>query len=120
MLDKYDFRCPKCREILNKAQNIVLTSIRKNGDVGRIYLSTSVGDYSYIHEPPDQFEDGELVTFCCTECGTHLNSDQFENYTQIIMSVNNSVEFDILFSREAGVQKTYLITEDGVETYVGT
>jgi len=120
MIQKYDFHCPKCRHLLNQNKDIVLRTIRSNGDQGTISLSTTVGNYSFKHEPTVQFEDGELVTFACTECDFELNSDEFENYARLIMAVDENIEFDILFSRRAGIQKTYLVTEDGIETYSGT
>ena len=120
MLHNYDFHCPHCRFKLNDDKSIILGTLRENGDAGTIYLSTSIGNYSYKHEPKCKFESGELVTFCCTSCSKSVNSKEFGNYAQLILDVDGNVEFDILFSRKAGVQKTYLITEEGIETYSGT
>ena len=94
--------------------------MRVNGEEGLISLSTSVGNYSFKHEPEVDFEAGEVVSFLCTSCDTELNSEEFETYAKLVMVVDENIEFDILFSRKAGVQKTYLITEDGIETYSGT
>jgi hypothetical protein len=120
MIQKFNFHCPDCRQLLNSSKSIDLKTVRDNGDVGLMSLSTSVGNYSFKHEPEVDFEAGEVVSFCCTSCNTDLNSEEFENYAKLIMVVEENIEFDILFSRKAGVQKTYLITEDGTETYSGT
>jgi DNA-directed RNA polymerase subunit RPC12/RpoP len=121
MLEKYDFHCPYCKYKLNGDNKLIkLDTIRQNGDKGTIYFSASIGDFSYEHEPKVDFEPGELVNFCCSSCNKDLSSDQFDNYARLILDVNGTVQFDILFSRKAGVKKTYLITEEGVETYSGT
>jgi hypothetical protein len=120
MIQKYNFHCPTCHHLLNGASSIDLKTVRDNGDLGLISLSTSVGNYSFTHKPDVAFDPGELVSFCCTSCDANLNSEEFENYAKLVMRVEENIEFDVLFSRKAGVLKTYLITEDGIETYSGT
>lgn len=120
MIHKYDILCPSCRTKLNDGTKLSLTTERENGDKGKIHLSTTIGNYSYTHEPPIIFEIGEMVSFFCPACNTNLNSKEFDNYALLKMKVRDSIEFEILFSRKAGVQKTYLVTEDGIETYTGT
>lgn len=120
MIQKFDFHCPKCDFKLNQNNEIVLTTLRSNGDLGKMMMSTSVGNYSYKHIPEKAFDNGELVSFQCTNCEANLDAKEFEDYAQLIMKVDENIQFDILFSRRAGVQKTYLITEDGIETYSGT
>jgi hypothetical protein len=119
MIKNYDFQCPHCNAMLNSGGYITLQTKRSNGELGTIKMATSVGNYDYTHEPPTEFEAGEVVEFRCTSCHISLNSEEFEDYAQLKMKVRESIEFDILFSRKAGVQKTYLITEDGIETYSG-
>lgn len=119
MIKDYDFHCPHCNASLNSDGHIHLSTRRSNGDQGEISMATTVGNYKYTHEPPVTFEAGELVDFVCPSCGTDLNSSEFENYAQLKMIVEDGIEFDILFSRVAGVQKTYLITDDGIESYSG-
>lgn len=119
MIKDYDFHCPHCRAKLNTNGFIILKTKRDNGDIGEIRMAASIGNYEYTHEPPAAFEAGEVVDFACTSCDHSLNSDEFDNYAQLKMKVDANIEFDILFSRKAGVQKTYLITEDGIESYTG-
>ena len=119
MIKEYDFHCPHCNATLNSNGVIVLKTRRPNGDIGEIQMDTNLGNYQYTHEPPVNFEPGEMVDFLCTSCGHCLNSEEFDNYAQLKMVVDDAIEFDILFSRKAGVQKTYLITEDGIESYAG-
>ncbi len=116
-LKNYKFFCSACSYCLSKEESIELKTIRQNGDVGIIHLNISLGDYTYLHEPPVDFEEGELVNFHCTECDAKMQSDQYEKFALIIMKVDELIEFELLFSREAGRRKTYIITEDGIESY---
>ncbi|MCB9222665.1 MAG: hypothetical protein R2780_12370 [Crocinitomicaceae bacterium] len=119
MIKEYDFHCPHCNARLDTNGFIILKTKRENGDEGEIRMDANLGNYQYTHEPPVNFSAGELVDFICTSCNKSLNSDEFENYAKLKMQVDDKIVFDILFSRIAGIQKTYLITEDGIESYTG-
>jgi hypothetical protein len=119
MIKDYDFHCPHCQAKLNVDGNIILKTKRDNGDEGIIKMAATIGNYIYTHEPDVEFDSGEVVDFVCTSCDKELNSSEFDNYAKLRMIVKDAIEFDILFSRKAGVQKTYLITEDGIESYSG-
>jgi hypothetical protein len=93
--------------------------MRENGETGEIQMDTKIGSYSYRHSPETSFVAGEVVAFICTSCNESLSSKKYENYALLRMKVDKNIEFDVLFSRVAGIQKTYLITEDGIETYSG-
>ena len=116
-LDTYDFYCPECDNQLDEKGVIHLKTLRKNGDIGDIYLSTNFGDYKYRHEPPTNFEENELVEFSCPKCNSMLHSMHKPNFVCMTMRVEKKFDFEILFSRKSGVQKTYIVTEDGVECY---
>lgn len=120
MISNFDYHCPYCTEKLKKSGEIVLKTIRNNGSEGIIRMATSIGDYGYAHEPQIDFELGEMVDFYCPFCDKNLNSEEYNNYALLKLYVREGIQFDVLFSRKAGVHKTYLITEDGIETYAGT
>lgn len=119
MLKNYQFHCPNCDTHLNEKESISLKTVRSNGDEGAMELSTTIGNYNYTHTPEVDFESGEVVDFLCPNCNHNLNSDEFENYAMLTMKVDENISFEVLFSRVAGVQKTYLVTEDGIESYSG-
>ena len=120
MIQKYDFHCPHCDHKLDENNEIILLTLRTNNDVGKIFMSTSVGNYSYRHEPKNAFGNGELIMFKCTSCEKDLSAEDYVDYAKLIMKVERDIQFDVLFSRRAGVLKTYLVTEDGIESYTGT
>jgi len=116
-INQYEFYCSACSDCLSNEDKITLKTVRHNGDIGEIYLNVSIGDYTYTHLPPIEFPDGELVNFHCPSCDDLMQSEQYEKFASIIMRVDDKIEFELLFSREAGRRKTYIITEDGIESY---
>ena len=116
-LEKYNFYCPKCNEALDASGQIHLKTERENGDKGDMYLSTSFGSYDYKHVPKVVFLKNELVNFSCPKCNETIHSKEHPNYALMIMRVENKFDFEILFSRQAGIHKTSIVTEDGIESY---
>jgi hypothetical protein len=116
-LEKYNFFCPKCHHQLDELGNIHLKTARENGDMGVMHLATSFGTYSYEHEPSIEFLENELVDFFCPKCNVNLVSSKYTDYVQMVMRAENKYDFEILFSRKAGMHKTYIVTEDGIESY---
>lgn len=116
-IKNYNFHCPHCTTKLSNEGIITLFTQRSNGEEGEIQLSTTFGNYSYSHEPHTQFEAGEIISFICNSCKKNIHSNQYENFAILKMKVDENIEFDVLFSREAGKRKTYVLTEDGIESY---
>jgi hypothetical protein len=113
----YNFYCPNCARQLNNSGVITLNTKRQSGEEGHIHLATTFGNYNYSHQPEVQFAPGEVVNFSCPGCNTLVHSDKYKDYAMLKMVVSDSIEFDVLFSREAGKRKTYVVTEDGIESY---
>ena len=116
-LNKYDFFCPECSQRLDTNGVIHLKTTRENGDIGDIFLSTTFGNYGYKHDPKVDFTKDELVDFSCPGCGSNLHSNLKPEFVTLTMRVEKQFDFEILFSRKSGIQKTYIVTEDGVESY---
>ncbi|MGB1104321.1 MAG: hypothetical protein ACPG21_11920 [Crocinitomicaceae bacterium] len=116
-LDQYSFSCPKCKARLNNDQTIELNTERQNGDKGVIHLSVGIGDYNFTHEPKTKFVEGEIVEFYCPHCKSNLSAPQHKDFTLLKMDVDENIQFDVIFSRKAGHRKTYVINEDGIESY---
>ena len=114
-----DFFCPYCREMLSMSGKIVLNTRRAGNELGKMQLSVAVGDYGYEHIPEVEFLKGEIVDFFCPHCKEDLSSDHYENFARLLLRSDNKAELELLFSREAGKRKTYIITEDGIESYSG-
>ena len=115
----FEFSCPFCAEKLNNKGVVGLKTVRSNGERGEIFLSVAIGDYSYRHVPEVNFEKGEIVDFLCPNCENNLEAPNYDNFALLRMNVDQNIVFEVIFSREAGKRKTYVITEDGIETYHG-
>ncbi len=118
-LKNCQFYCPYCKAHLSQSGEIALTTKSSGKELGTMMLSVSIGDYTYKHIPKMEFSPGEVLDFCCPHCKEDLSSDNYENFARLIMKVSKDVEFELLFSRKAGKRKTYIITEDGIESYSG-
>lgn len=116
-INEHTFHCPHCSVRLNTDQELTLNTRRINGDEGRIFLHTKFGNYAYRHEPNIQFETGEIVAFHCPHCKEDVHSEKYKDYAMLKMQVTDKIVFDVLFSREAGKRRTYIVTEDGIESY---
>lgn len=116
-LEQYNFFCPACHHQLDVKGEIHLKTERQNGDKGDMYLSTSFGTYSYQHIPEVAFLKNESVEFYCPDCHSNVKSEKHPKFVTMMMRVENKFDFEILFSRKAGIHKTYIVTEDGVESY---
>lgn len=118
-LKNFSFSCPSCKHTLNDSEEIELVTKRYSGEKGRIYMSIAFGNYTYRHIPETEFGNHEIVDFICPHCNENLAAPNYENFALLNMDVGNNITFEVIFSREAGKRKTYVITEDGIETYQG-
>ncbi|RMG79258.1 MAG: hypothetical protein D6707_08455 [Bacteroidetes bacterium] len=117
-LKDQEYICPKCRKkLINKKKQVYFIIVNDNGNEGIIYLSPKVGDYDYSVEGDVPFKDGDLLTFLCPHCKKDLKSNKYPEYVSIKMNMNDMFDFDVLFSRKAGMKRTYVITEDEIERY---
>jgi hypothetical protein len=118
-LKDFHFSCPFCKHLLSDSEEIVLVTRRDSGIEGKIFMAVSFGNYTYRHIPETNFNVHEIVDFLCSECNENLKAPNHPNFALLNMDVGNGINFDVIFSREAGKRKTYVITEDGIETYQG-
>ncbi|NOQ71439.1 MAG: hypothetical protein GQ574_05535 [Crocinitomix sp.] len=118
-LKNFSFSCPFCKHLLNDSEEIELVTKRDSGTEGRIFMSVAFGNYTFRHIPETNFTLREIVDFLCPHCQTDLKAPNHKNFAQLNMDVGHNISFDVIFSREAGKRKTYVITEDGIETYQG-
>lgn len=116
-MKQYDYHCFNCNQRLNVLGNVILYIERKNGQSGIVELNPTPGEYSFVTEPPMEFEDKEEIDFYCPACKASLISDKYPNFVMLKLRVNPVVDFDVLFSRVFGERKTYVMTEDMVEKY---
>jgi len=74
------------------------------------------GNYSSIKHPQFHFEEGERVDFFCPICMQSLDAAMDENLVHVVMIDKLQTEHEIYFSRIAGEQRTYQISEEGIKS----
>lgn len=116
-METYDYHCPKCRTSLNIGQKLIFSVSNQNDQRGLILLSPKIGEYKTESNTSFKYKKGELLQFHCPCCSSELTSKKHREFAEIIMKVNDLIEFEVLFSMRAGVRRTYLITEDYVEKH---
>jgi transcription elongation factor Elf1 len=108
-----DFNCPHCGGYLNVADHIVFMVQKENNkEAGLILLSPKIGNYASNKHSQFTLVQGEIVEFFCPICNKSLASDIDENLVQVKMKEGGGKEYDIYFSRIAGEQSTYQVSDD--------
>jgi hypothetical protein len=79
-----------------------------------LLLHPEVGNYTSIKHPQFRFNEGERVDFFCPICMQSLDADLDENLVHVVMIDENKNEQKIYFSRIAGEQSTYKVSEKGI------
>lgn len=106
--------CPQCRGHLRVGEHIVFKIRNKRREKGLLLLHPEVGNYTSIKHPTFRFEAGERVDFFCPICMHSLDASLDENLVHVVMIDENLVEHEIYFSRIAGEQSTYKVSDQGI------
>jgi hypothetical protein len=77
-------------------------------------MHPEVGNYTSIKHPKFRFEEGERVDFFCPICMQSLDADLDENLVHVVMLDEHKKEHKIYFSRIAGEQSTYKVSDKEV------
>lgn len=106
--------CPQCRGHLLVGEYIVFRIRNKRREKGLLLLHPEVGNYSSIKHPKFRFEEGERVDFFCPICMQSLDADLDANLVHVLMIDEQKTEHKIYFSRIAGEQSTYKVSDKEV------
>ncbi len=118
MIKHCQYHCPKCQKSLMKGDKVELNYKRVSGsEKGRIHLSPEPGNYEFITFPKVTFNKGERVIFICPHCDSDLSSEKNKRFAELKMMVNDFIFFEALFSTVHGDKRTYIITQDEVDSY---
>ncbi|MCF8304082.1 MAG: hypothetical protein K9I94_12460 [Bacteroidales bacterium] len=116
-METTNYRCPNCRNYLNVGENVVFQAKTQSGKQGLIMLHPELGNYSVLKHPQLKIAQGEKVEFFCPYCNIMLTSERNENLVKILMCCKDNKEWEVLFSKIAGEESTYMITGENVEYY---
>ncbi len=108
------FICPHCHGHLKVGNHIIFRIRNNKKEFGLILLNPQIGNYESVTHPSFVIEDGDLLDFYCPVCHHSLEADFDPNLTFVRMIDEKNKENDIYFSRIAGEQSTYQVSENKV------
>ena len=115
-----DFICPYCKGKLNIEGNIVLSARTHEAKRGLVCISPEIGNYKTKTHPSFEIPDGEQAEFFCPVCHSNLAALEFnENLVKLLMTDDNHVVYEILFSGIAGEECTYKLKDHDIESFGG-
>lgn len=106
--------CPHCRGHLRVGENIVVKVRNKQRKKGILLLHPEVGNYASIVHPDFNIIEGDRLDFFCPLCMNYLDAAINENLVHMIMVDRQGIEHQVYFSRVAGEQSTYRVSDDEV------
>jgi len=105
------YMCPHCRGHLRVGDYIVFKIRNKQREKGLLLLHPEVGNYASIIHPQFNLQEGDRLDFFCPLCLHHLDAALNENLVHVIMIDRDLNEHDICFSRIAGEQSSFKVSE---------
>ena len=96
--------------------NIVFKIRNATREKGLLLLHPEVGNYTSIKHPRFNFREGERIDFFCPLCMDHLDAAIDENLVHVIMIDSQGGEHEVYFSRIAGEQITYQVSDKEVQS----
>ncbi|MBN1946055.1 MAG: hypothetical protein JW797_10285 [Bradymonadales bacterium] len=106
------YRCPHCNARLNPHDTIILVGAR-GGQRILAGFHPEPGNYEIFFPPEVELTEGERWDFSCPVCGADLVSDQNENLC-VLHAIQDDQESQVVFSRIAGEQATYVVREGAI------
>ena len=108
--------CPHCRGHLRVGDYIVFKIRNTLREKGLLLLHPEIGNYSSIKHPQFHFEEVERIDFFCPICMQSLDAIVDENLVNVLMIDKQQIEHEIYFSRIAGEQSSYQVSEEGMKS----
>lgn len=110
--------CPKCQGHLKINGKIIFSTKTLDNKIGLILIDPQIGVYDYIHHPSFEFLNGEMVDFYCPVCHANLQyKDKLSNLAMVLAKYGKNEIVEVIFSRKAGEQCTFLIKDNQVQQY---
>ena len=110
------YLCPHCRGHLKVGDYIIFKIRNTLREKGLLLLHPEVGNYTSIKHPQFNFQEGERIDFFCPICMQNLDAAIDENLVHVIMVDQDGLEHEVYFSRIAGEQRTYKISDTGIRS----
>jgi len=113
----WSYGCPKCGARLNPRQSIILIG-RRGGDDMLVGFHPEPGNYEVFLPPGVDKAKGEEWEFFCPVCRENLQSEHNEKLCAVSLFEGDHTR-EVLFSRVAGEQVTFVVADRRVEQQFG-
>ena len=114
----WSYSCPSCRATLNPREDVVLVAARGSTKV-LLQFHPRPGDYR-LYKPEDlELVAGEAWSFFCPVCRANLAVEEGSELCQLLLRADGRSR-QLLFSRVAGKQATFVLSEGKVEESHGS
>ena len=111
------YYCPHCRKLLNPGTKVIFL-VENGPDVELVLLSPKLGDYSVIASRSMTLLDGAIYTFRCPLCRADLTSHVDSKLVELMSRAGDEAPPErVSFSRIHGEHATFLMAEDGVDSF---
>jgi len=114
---KWKYSCPKCTAILNPGPNIILLSCHEGREV-LLAFHPEPGNYEVAIPYNVTIKKGERWQFLCPVCHSSLDFPDDENMAMLDMTDGADRWHKVIFSRVAGEQATFIITQSPEQAVV--
>jgi hypothetical protein len=94
---------------------IIFKVRNRSREKGLLLLHPEVGNYTSMKHPQFHYREGERIDFFCPLCLSHLDAAIDENLVHVIMIDEMRNEHEVYFSRIAGEQSTYKVSDGSVK-----
>ena len=113
---KTNYSCPYCESYLRIWNNIIFTvRFANRTKQGILLLNPRLGNYTCTVHTELDIKEGELVEFFCPVCDKSLSAhDINDKLVRIIMTDEEGKHFDVYFSRIAGEESTFKISDNNI------
>ena len=115
---EFDYKCPKCKSLLNIGNKIVFSVKVKSENKGLIMFDKELGNYQVKKHDLIQYKKGEMVGFYCPICHENLAANDVNaNLARVLMVDDDGDEHIVLFSKIAGEQATYKLSGSELKAF---
>ena len=112
-----NYKCPKCYGQIRIKDAVILSAKGKGYPGGLILLHPEPGNYTVIHHPDFQYNEGDIISFYCPICHHNLDSSKHMHLAMIVMTDTDGKDYDIYFSKKAGEKSTLKMIGEHAEIF---
>lgn len=113
---KWSYRCPHCKALLNPGATVMLVGIHDDQRL-LVGFHPEPGNYEIFFPPECALKEGDIWQFLCPVCQVDLLSNDNDSMCALELLEGDNEPIQVLFSRVAGQQATFIVNQREVQSY---